>query len=337
MKKTTQRQGLRNAVITLSTFGIVGCSLNPEPAPIVPSMEYADKIRGARDPQRAALATLSPVSRLERYRMREISNPALAPDARARVRFAADGDQYEDRPNDQRNPDRDVVSNLDEQQQDGAEYQVYESSMPNGRDYNGPLSLGDPGVSASLWQESKRETDLFHDVRAWQSLDLITIVVSETSEGTKEADTDIKTESTFQAAIKNFFGYENDVIEKNSTNGKPTIDLENLINASASSEFKGEGETTRKGSLKAKISAMVVEVLPSGIMRVEGEKIIAVNNEEQIMVLSGLVRPRDISSENEIDSSKIANMRIDYFGRGTVGSAQYGGWLSNILRVIWPF
>ena len=82
---------------------------------------------------------------------------------------------------------------------------------------------------------------------------------------------------------------------------------------------------------------MVAEVLPSGILRVEGEKIISVNNEEQVMVLSGLVRPRDISSDNEVLSSKIAQMRVDYYGKGTVGEAQYGGWLGRILRILWPF
>jgi flagellar L-ring protein precursor FlgH len=85
------------------------------------------------------------------------------------------------------------------------------------------------------------------------------------------------------------------------------------------------------------MSAVVAEVLPSGLLRIEGEKIISVNNEEQVMVISGLVRPRDITSDNEVLSTKIAQMRIDYYGKGTVGEAQYGGWLGRVLRIIWPF
>jgi flagellar L-ring protein precursor FlgH len=69
----------------------------------------------------------------------------------------------------------------------------------------------------------------------------------------------------------------------------------------------------------------------------EGEKIISVNNEEQVMVISGLVRQRDVSSDNEVLSSKIAQMRIDYYGKGVVGAAQYGGWLSRLMRFVWPF
>lgn len=215
----------------------------------------------------------------------------------------------------------------------GAGYRTYPSSFPDRRDYNGPLSLGDPGVSASLWKESRGSNDIFRDDRAWQPMDLITIVVSEKSEGSKEADTEIKSKSSVEAVIEEFLGFEDDLEEKD----KKGIDPKQLIQASTTNDFKGEGETTRKGKLTAKISAMVAEVLPSGILRIEGEKIIAVNSEEQIMKISGLVRPRDITSENEVDSSKIADMRIDYYGQGTVGEAQSGGWLGRLVRKVWPF
>ena len=82
---------------------------------------------------------------------------------------------------------------------------------------------------------------------------------------------------------------------------------------------------------------MVAEVLPSGILRIEGTKIISVNNEEQIMVLTGLIRPRDITSDNEVDSTRVANMRIDYYGRGDIGDAQRQGWLGQLVRKVWPF
>jgi flagellar L-ring protein precursor FlgH len=219
------------------------------------------------------------------------------------------------------------------------EFQMQPSTMPNTRDYNGRLSLGDPGVSASLWQESRGETSLFHDFRAWQPMDIITILVTERAQGRKQADTNLSTESTFQAALSNFFGYEQDLQElnMNKTGSGSKVNLQNLINASSESEFKGAGQTGRSDTLTAQISAMVVEVLPGGVLRLEGERIISMNNEEQIMVISGLARTRDINSENQIDSARIANLRVDYFGRGTVGSTTYGGWLSNILRILWPF
>ncbi len=202
----------------------------------------------------------------------------------------------------------------------------------NPSDYNGPLSLGDPGVSASLWRESSMEGDFFRDTRAWRPMDLLTIIISEESEGKKEADTEVKQDSSVLAKIENLIGIEDTVTRTN-----PQVNLDSLISASTQNNYKGEGETNRKDSLVGTISAMVAEVLPSGILRIEGSKIIAVNNEEQIMVLSGLVRPRDITSDNSVQSSRIANMRIDYYGKGSLEDAQHEGWLSRVMRKVWPF
>lgn len=215
---------------------------------------------------------------------------------------------------------------------DGPGFTEYRSSMGETRDYTGPLSLGDPGVSSSLWKETRAANDIYRDERAWQPMDLITIVVLEDAEGKKSADTEIKEKSSILASVTGLLGFEDDITKSN-----PNVETESLLKASTQNDFKGEGKTNRKDTLKAKISAMVIEVLPSGIMRVEGERIISVNKEEQVMVISGLVRPRDISSANEVDSSRIANMRIDYYGRGTVGEAQSQGWLGRIVRKVWPF
>jgi len=198
--------------------------------------------------------------------------------------------------------------------------------------YRSALALGNPGAGASLFQEGRGTNDLFHDHRAFQVMDLVTIVVTENTEGSKEADTKLDSSSTVQAAISKFFGLEQDASTKN-----PGLDPTALLNASASKEFEGTGETSRKGKLKGTISAMVAEVLPTGILRVAGEKIISVNGEEQVMILSGLVRPRDVTSDNQVDSSKIANMRIDYFGKGDIGDMQRPGWLGRILHKVWPF
>lgn len=193
-------------------------------------------------------------------------------------------------------------------------------------------AIGETGPSASLWNETRGDTELFRDNRAWRPMDLVTILIVENSEGSKSADTEVKSQSTIQVALEKLFGYESD-----ATTSRPTLDPSALVQGQVQNDFKGEGRTNRRGALRATISAMVAEVLPSGILRVEGQKIISVNNEEQVLVISGLVRPRDVSSENEVDSRKVANMRIDFFGQGSIGEAQYGGWLGRILRVIWPF
>lgn len=202
-----------------------------------------------------------------------------------------------------------------------------------GRDYNGPLSLGDPGVRASLWRESGGPmNDIFHDYRAWKPMDLLTIIINERAQGNKQANTRVNKTSSFQAAIENLIGIDTSFASRN-----PGVDPSSLINAETETEFTGQGQTLRQDLLTGTISAMVTEVLPSGILRLEGEKIITVNGEEQTMKITGLVRPRDVNSNNEVASTQIANVRIDYFGRGTLGDSQSPGWLGKILNVVWPF
>jgi len=265
--------------------------------------------------------------------------------ARAQLRLVSDELPVELDPRVRRTPDNQagVVSNLGNGPS-GQGFETHGSKHPNTREYTGPLNLGDPGVSASLWKESRGANDLFRDYRAFQPMDLITIVINESTNAKKEGTTDIKQDSSFSAALQNLLGIEGwsklDVFDSAKTptaTANQGADLSNLVKASTSSTFKGEGETERKGRLSGKISAMVAEVLPSGILRIEGEKIIALNNEEETMVISGLVRPEDINSANEVDSSKVGNVRIDYYGDGTIGDAQRGGWLGRVLRRWWPF
>jgi len=285
---------LHGPVIGLALLGS-GCGTPKRPDPVVPAVETAKRIR-------------------EQYVSgRSLERRGIAYDERARLRYAVDGGA----------PDAELPGSYEALDAEDGEA---------GRDYNGPLSLGDPGLSASLWHESRDGNDMFRDDRAWRPLDLITIRISEASEGSKEADTEVKSKSSAEAAIEHLLGLETQIAGLDKA-----VDPTALVTASAQNDFKGEGQTSRKGKLTATVSAMVVEVLPSGTLRIEGQKIIAVNNEEQVIVISGLVRPRDVDSTNTIDSSKIADMRIDYYGRGSVGEAQYGGWLGRIMRYVWPF
>ncbi len=80
-----------------------------------------------------------------------------------------------------------------------------------------------------------------------------------------------------------------------------------------------------------------MELLPNGLLRIEGTKIISINSEEEILVISGLVRQRDITAANQVDSSRIANMRIDFYGQGVIAEQQEPGWGARIFRAVWPF
>ncbi|MRR38206.1 flagellar basal body L-ring protein FlgH, partial [bacterium] len=150
----------------------------------------------------------------------------------------------------------------------------------------------------------------------------------------KEATTDTDRSATVAASIPYLLG-----LEKSSTLfGKLTnADPNNLLGASTSSKFEGSGATTRKENLAATMSAKIVEVLPNGNFLIEGRRNVKVNNEDQIIILEGTVRPRDVSPDNTVSSSLIADARITYTGKGVISDRQRPGWLMNILDYIWPF
>ena len=302
-------------VICLSA--VLGCAPQPPVNPYVPSNRYASNSEGRNRTDDYNVHWKSGVLQGEEMDGRARMRPATAPP----VYGAAN-----------RMPDLQPVQFQAQSGDLGPGVRVarhYNQTQPP---YSGPLDVGDPGVTASLWRESQAGNEPFRDFRAWQVMDLLTIVVSENSLGIHDADTEVKSKSEYLAGIEHFFG-----LEKQTANWTNKPDLTSLIQANTKNDFKGEGSTRRQAQLTARISAVVAEVLPSGLLRIEGEKIISVNNEEQVMVISGLVRQRDILSNNEVNASQIAQVRIDYYGKGTVGEAQYGGWLSRLLRVLWPF
>ena len=193
---------------------------------------------------------------------------------------------------------------------------------------NGPMTS-----NPSLWPDQGEGVFALRDQRAFQPMDIVTILISESQEGKKKAETNTKGEFTLKAAISKFFGLETKDWKSNNDSLDPTA----LVDATTDKEYKGKGETTRSGSLKGNISAVILEVLPNSLIRIEGSKIISVNTEEEIMVVSGLVRPRDIDALNRVESSRIANMRIDFYGRGVVGEQQGPGWGARLFQWVWPF
>lgn len=184
----------------------------------------------------------------------------------------------------------------------------------------------------SLWRDHVSGNQPFADVSARYPGDLLTIVVTEDDSGEKTADTQTERESNVFAAIQQFFGLPQQLQEKN-----PDIDPTQLIQAQSSWDYDGGGATSRKGKLSARITVEVKAIAPTGNLWVQGDKIVSVNNEDQHIVLSGWVRPADINARNEIESTRMADARIEYYGRGPVGRLQRPGWGLAVLDYVWPF
>jgi flagellar L-ring protein FlgH len=183
-------------------------------------------------------------------------------------------------------------------------------------------------ASGSLWQASSG--GLAEDMKARRRGDIITVVISEQASASKQASTATSRASSASAGVPNFLGLE-------KTGIKNWFDLSNLLNASFASKFDGSGSTSRQETLQATISAKVLEVIPNGNLLIEGRRNVKVNNEDQIIVLTGTVRSRDVSADNTVNSALIADARINYSGKGIISDRQHPGWLMNIVDKLWPF
>ena len=200
-----------------------------------------------------------------------------------------------------------------------------------------PEPLEDPVVQApvpqspgTLWTGS--EGNWLADIRARHIGDIVTVIIKEQASASKEATTETDRDTDISAAIPKLFGFEN-VFEENN----PNLDMSDLIRASFSNEFTGSGKTTRSEDLVATLTTQVIEVYPNGNMKIRGGKSVTVNNENQIIYLTGIVRSFDITADNTIDSGNILNAQIAYTGKGAISDKQSPGWLMRVLDNTWPF
>jgi flagellar L-ring protein FlgH len=175
-------------------------------------------------------------------------------------------------------------------------------------------------------------SDLYRDRRASRVGDILLVKIVETSTGTKKASTKTERDSGVSGDLSALFGFEKWLSSKNA-NFNPSKALQ----LGFKNEFDGEGETKRNSNVTATLSVRVIDITMDGNLVVRGYREVRVNNEVQHIILSGLIRPEDISRDNSILSSYIADARIEYTGQGTLSDKQHPGWLARSLDVVWPF
>lgn len=185
----------------------------------------------------------------------------------------------------------------------------------------------------SLWQANATLNEMFMDLRARRVGDVVTISIVESSSASNNADTDTSTSSSVSMSISNFLGLEN-------SGSFPTgsgFDPFGSITAATNNTFQGSGATNRSGELAASITARVTRVFPDGNLQILGKREIIINNEKQYLALSGIIRPRDISSDNVVLSTYISDAKIVYTGTGVINDKQEPGWFVRVLDTVWPF
>ncbi len=186
-----------------------------------------------------------------------------------------------------------------------------------------PAAMTAPkAMNGSIYQAG-HSMSLYEDNRARRVGDILTIVLTESTQASKSADNDISKQSSIAISEPRIFGQDLNGLSANIDGGTRT--------------FVGESEASQGNSLSGNITVTVANVLPNGVMQVRGEKWMTFTNGDEYIRISGLVRPQDISSENTIVSTKLADARITYSGTGEFHDANTMGWLSKFfLSPLWP-
>jgi flagellar L-ring protein FlgH len=178
----------------------------------------------------------------------------------------------------------------------------------------------DPGASFA-WMST-----LTSDPRAHAVNDLLTVRVIESITAAGTADSSLSKKAVGNASVTKMFGVEK-LLPK-------SLDPTSLAGTASDTSFEGSGSTVRTGELTAVMTVRVAEVLPNGDLVLEGAREIDINGDRQMVVLTGVVRPADITPRNVILSTQVGQLSIRYFGRGLIRDNLKPGWLIRILNKV---
>ena len=181
----------------------------------------------------------------------------------------------------------------------------------------------------SLWRNGSRS--FFKDQRAHQVGDLLTVTVNITDQANFANETQRSRTNKEDSGVTDFLGSK--LLGAQAQKVLPG----RILTADGSSSSDGKGSIQRQETLVTNIAAVVTQVLPNGNLVVEGKQEIRVNFEIRELIVAGIVRPEDIQSDNTIDSSKIAQARIAYGGRGQLSDVQQPRYGQQVLDVLLPF
>lgn len=202
---------------------------------------------------------------------------------------------------------------------------MYSTPMP---DYADP---SEPQDAASLWSGSRGA--LFNDRRAARRGDILTVVIEIDDKAEISNSSGRQRTGSQSMGIPQFFGLPQ-MADRDLPGG---ASMANAVQTNSSSSFSGDGTVRRKEKLELRVAASVTEQLPNGVLKIEGQQEVRVNFEMRELVVTGYVRPADISRKNEITYDKIAGARISYGGRGRITEVQQPRYGQQITDILLPF
>lgn len=196
-----------------------------------------------------------------------------------------------------------------------------------------PAPIGNGAIYQTGYERS-----WFEDMRARRVGDMLTVKLAEKTDAKKEATTSVKKDNTTSITNPTILG---STPQFNTLSVLPlasNTDNTLAFNLQSANDFSGEGESEQKNELTGDITVTVIEVLPNGYLMVRGEKRIGINQGNEYLRLSGIVRPADIDSTNTVLSNRLADPTIVYVGDGAVADSNAIGWLAKFfVSALFPF
>jgi len=180
----------------------------------------------------------------------------------------------------------------------------------------------------SLWPDPGKgaQASMFADRKAAMTGDILTIVVSESVAATNSQTTKSSRDSSIADAVQSFLypglGTHKGALPSLSVGGKAA--------------YSGGGDVSNNQSLVARAAVLVTDVLPNGNLVIEGVRVVTFSGETQYVVLHGLVRRDDIAPDNSVQSTNIADARVEFYADGALTDAQKRGWLAKVYEKLRP-
>jgi flagellar L-ring protein FlgH len=180
----------------------------------------------------------------------------------------------------------------------------------------------------SLWRTGAKA--FFRDQRATRVGDIVTVRINVSDRAQVDNTTTRSRQNSEQAGLPNLLGLE-------SRLGAAGMDPSNLVNGTSSSNSTGAGQVQRSENINMTVAAIVTGVLPNGNLVIRGRQEVRVNFEVRELIIAGIVRAEDISSDNTIRHTQIAEARISYGGRGQLTDVQQARYGQQVYDALFPW
>jgi flagellar L-ring protein precursor FlgH len=164
----------------------------------------------------------------------------------------------------------------------------------------------------SIWSSEGRLVRLGTDAKAFRLHDVVSIVVSESLAASTDGQVKNSRASSASSGLTGLFGKL-----------KTANNLQNLLGATAASGLTAQGQSTTNSSLATTFGAEVVDVLPNGMLVVQATRQLTFSQQTQLIKLRGLVRPEDVSAQNQVESTAMTDLELDVTGKGIVNDSTY--------------